>query len=150
NLALTTLRPGPIYGPGPSRLNERYRQWLRQRVAVLPTLAFPHVHVADCAEAAVRALRSESARGQAYNLAGPEASPYAVVGARRVARGGGRRRGRRWLRAWRGLDARKVGGLLGRRLRRVEEHCTDLLVADARRRSVGELYSGLQSPAGPP
>lgn len=149
-IGLTVLRPGPIYGPGASRLNERYRGWLERRVAVLPTVAFPHVHVADCAEAAVRAVQDQRSVAQAYNLAGPSVSPYVVVGALKRATGRGPRRLPLWVPTWLALSDRKVESLMGRRLRKVEEHCTDLLASDVRCPSVPELYSALQSPLSPP
>ena len=148
-LAVTSLRPGPIYGPGWSRLNQRYRDWSNARVAVLPTFRFPHVHAADCAQAAMQAILDDSTVGEVFNLAGPLASPYGVVGALTQLRDTGPLRVPLVTPVWLGLDDSKVERLLGRPLRRIEDNVQDLLSDDLISDRVTELYSALQSPSGP-
>ncbi len=148
-LQVTSLRPGPIYGPGWSRLNQRYRDWSNARVAVLPTFRFPHVHAADCAEAAMRAIQVDSSVGEVFNLSGPLASPYGIVGTLTRLRGAGPLRVPVVAPLWLGLDDSKVEGLLGRPLRRIEDNVQDLLSDDLVSDRVTEIYSALQSPSCP-
>lgn len=149
NMRVTSLRPGPIYGPGWSRLNQRYRDWSDARIAVVPTFRFPHVHAADCAHAAMGALMDESSVGEVYNLAGPLASPYGIVGALTRHRGRGPVRVPLVAPLWLALDDSKVEGLLGRPLRRIEDNVEDLLSDDVVTERVTALYSALHPPSAP-
>jgi nucleoside-diphosphate-sugar epimerase len=148
-MQVTSLRPGPIYGPGWSRLNQRYRDWSHSRVSVLPTFRFPHVHAADCAETVIRAIQNASSVGEVFNLAGPLASPYGVVGALTKLRGAGPLRLPLLAPVWIGLDDSKAERLLGRPLRRIEDNVQDLLTDDVVSDRCQQLYSALQPPSGP-
>lgn len=87
-LALTALRPGPIYGPGDPKLTARYARMLRWPVAPAPTARLPHVHAADVALAAVGALGNPDSAGRAYNVTGAPISPAAFLRLWRDAQGG--------------------------------------------------------------
>jgi nucleoside-diphosphate-sugar epimerase len=91
DLALTALRPGPIYGPRDGKLTARYGRWMARPVAFAPTAGIPHVHAADVARAAAAALETPASIGQAYNLGGASVSPYRVLVAWRRHAGGGAR-----------------------------------------------------------
>lgn len=79
-LALTCVRPGPIYGPHDPNITP-----LLRRVLGLPLLPVPHglclplVYVEDVAEAIVRALEVDPSIGRAYNAAGDGTAPMEVV-----------------------------------------------------------------------
>jgi nucleoside-diphosphate-sugar epimerase len=66
------LRPGIVYGPGSTQWSERIASWLlARRVGDLGAAGDGYcnlVHVDDVATAAVRALRTPAALGQAFNL----------------------------------------------------------------------------------
>lgn len=91
DLALTALRPGPIYGPRDGKLTARYGGWMARRVVFAPTAGIPHVHAGDVAAAVAAALETPGAIGQAYNLGGTSVSPYRVLAAWRRHAGGGAR-----------------------------------------------------------
>jgi nucleoside-diphosphate-sugar epimerase len=78
-VALTVLRPGPIYGPGDGKLTARYLAKLERRVVFAPTVAVPHVHARDVADAAAAALGRPATVGRAYNTTGDPVSPYRVL-----------------------------------------------------------------------
>ncbi len=88
-LAMTVLRPGPIYGSGDPKLTARYLRAAARRVAWAPTVGVPQVHAGDVAAAVVAALGAEAAVGRAYNLAGPPTSPREVQVTLRRLRGRG-------------------------------------------------------------
>jgi nucleoside-diphosphate-sugar epimerase len=87
-LALTALRPGPIYGPGDPKLTARYARMLGWPVALAPTVRLPHVHAADVALAAVGAVANPNSAGKAYNVTGPSVSPFHFLRCWRDAQGG--------------------------------------------------------------
>ncbi len=78
-LQLTTLRPGPIYGPRDTKLTARYARWMTSRVRLAPTVRIPHVHGRDVAVAVGGALVNASAIGRAYNLAADAVSVYELL-----------------------------------------------------------------------
>lgn len=78
-LALTALRPGPVYGSRDPKLTARLIGGLDRRVAVLPTVGVPLVHARDVADAVVTALQRPETSGRSYNLAGPPVRPTRVV-----------------------------------------------------------------------
>lgn len=125
---LTALRPGPIYGPGHTRLNATYRAWHRRRVVLAPTARFPHVHAADVADALLAAAGREVAIGRAYNLGGPTASPLEVLRALRVATGRGPVVIPLLLPIELAFDDRLAERELGLTLRRVQACAPELLV----------------------
>jgi nucleoside-diphosphate-sugar epimerase len=88
-LQLTTVRPGPIYGPGDDKVTKVLLRLSRWPVLVAPTVGVPFVHGRDVASACVAALKAESAVGRAYNLCAPPESPYTFFRALRAARGRG-------------------------------------------------------------
>lgn len=79
DLDLTSVRPGPIYGPRDDKLTERLLTGLDRRLVVLPTAGIPLVHARDVADAIVSALSSPASVGKPYNLSGPPASPVHMV-----------------------------------------------------------------------
>lgn len=89
DLALTVLRPGPVYGSGDPKLTARYLEALERRLVLAPTIGVPQVHARDVADAAVAALLREVSVGRAYNLAGPPTSPWEVVSTLRRITGRG-------------------------------------------------------------
>jgi len=89
DLELTTVRPGPVYGPGDPKLTARLLGALDRRLAVLPTAGIPLVHARDVADAVVVALHAPASIGRAYNLAGPPSSPAAMVRTLRQVAGRG-------------------------------------------------------------
>lgn len=78
-LELTVLRPGPIYGPGDPKLTARYAASVQRRVVFAPTVAVPHVHARDVADAAVRAASLQASVGRAYNVTGESVSPFHIL-----------------------------------------------------------------------
>lgn len=79
DLELTTVRPGPVYGPRDPKASARLTGWMGRRLLVLPTAGIPFVHVDDVCRATVTALERPDAIGHAYNLAGPPVSPVRIA-----------------------------------------------------------------------
>lgn len=75
-LALTTLRPGPIYGSRDEKATAILRAGLTGRFKLVPTVGVPWVHAGDVARAVVGALANPASAGRAYNLAGPPVSQH--------------------------------------------------------------------------
>lgn len=75
-IALTTLRPGPIYGGRDYKASKRLFMKLKKRLTFAVTVKIPWVHAADVAKAVVAALQSETTIGKAYNLVTPPVSLY--------------------------------------------------------------------------
>jgi len=74
-LDVTVIRPGMLYGTGDRALLGRIIPLLQlQRISFLgdPCVTLSLVHAGDVARAAVLAVGSESAIGQAYNVVNPE------------------------------------------------------------------------------
>ncbi len=84
-LALTSLRPGPVYGGRDPRATRRLAASLGAPLRVVPTVRVPWIHAGDVAGAVVAALDSRAAVGQAYNLAGPPTSQLVLMRALRAA-----------------------------------------------------------------
>jgi nucleoside-diphosphate-sugar epimerase len=78
-LDTTTLRPGPIYGSGDTKLTATYAQAMGQRLRLAPTFRLPHVHAGDVASALLGALINDASIGQGYNVTGTPVSPYDVL-----------------------------------------------------------------------
>lgn len=91
DLALTVLRPGPIYGPRDHKLTARYGQWNDRKLTLAPTARIPHVHAADVAQVIANALETPSSEGRAYNVVGPTESVYGVLRTWRSITGSGAR-----------------------------------------------------------
>jgi dihydroflavonol-4-reductase len=70
-IALTTLRPGPIYGSRDHKMTQTFARQLARRFLLVPSVRLPMVHAGDVALAAVRALERPQSVGRAYNLTGP-------------------------------------------------------------------------------
>lgn len=128
-LQLTTLRPGPIYGSRDPKLTARYAQWMTRRVLPVPTLALPHVHAGDVAEAALRALERPASIGRAYNVTGESVGIYELLRAWRRQTGAGP-----WLlpipvpvRV--AFDNRRVQSELGLRFRSLEDGLQEVINA---------------------
>jgi nucleoside-diphosphate-sugar epimerase len=86
DLALTTLRPGPIYGSRDPKATARIIHRLTHtRVVPAPTVGVPWVHVGDVAVSAVTALARPETSGRAYNLAGPPVSQLTFLRAMKRA-----------------------------------------------------------------
>lgn len=76
-IALTTLRPGPIYGERDDKATARLRHKLTsRRLALVPTVGVPWVHAGDVALAVVGALATDASIGKAYNITGPPVSQH--------------------------------------------------------------------------
>ena len=88
-LALTALRPGPIYGSRDHKFTPRYRRHLERPLVLAPTFRAPHVHAADVAAAVAGALENPASAGRAYNVAGDSVSPYEALTALKALVGGG-------------------------------------------------------------
>ncbi len=86
-LALTALRPGPIYGPRDPKFTARLLAGLRRPLRLAPTVRVPLVHAADVAAAAAAALERPETAGGAYNLSGPPVSLLEVMRTLRGLRG---------------------------------------------------------------
>jgi nucleoside-diphosphate-sugar epimerase len=79
-IALTTLRPCGITGPGDPMLIPALRAATCAPIAVLPAFSvIGVVHAADVAEAACTALEREVAQGKAYNLQGHTVSLWTLA-----------------------------------------------------------------------
>lgn len=75
NLALTTVRPGPVYGSrDPKATRQLVDALLGKTVKAAPTVGVPWVHAGDVASAVAAALVNPATVGHAYNLAGPPVS----------------------------------------------------------------------------
>lgn len=85
-IALTTLRPGPIYGSRDVKATARLAASLREhRIKTVPTVGVPWVHAGDVASAVVAALANPESRDKAYNIAGPPVSQHRFMRAMRAA-----------------------------------------------------------------
>jgi len=69
-LALTCLRPGPVYGSRDTKATAKLVAGMRGRVRLGPTVGVPWVHAGDVALATAAALANPATIGQSYNLAG--------------------------------------------------------------------------------
>jgi len=70
-VALTALRPGPIYGERDHKMTARYVAMVRRWPCFAPTVRLPHVHARDVADVAVSATGRPATAGRAYNVTGP-------------------------------------------------------------------------------
>lgn len=73
-LALTVLRPGPIYGSRDTRWTARLRRMHARPVVIAPTVGVPMVHAGDVAAALVAAVERPELAGRAFTIAGPPTS----------------------------------------------------------------------------
>ncbi len=90
-LALTVVRPGPVYGSRDPKWTARLLRTVARPVAFAPTVGIPAVHAGDVARAVAAALANPASIGRAYNVAGPP-TPLADILAGLVRlRGGGAR-----------------------------------------------------------
>ncbi len=78
-LALTTVRPGPIYGPRDPKLTARYASQMARSYVLAPTARAPHVYVVDVALAIAGALENAASSGKPYLLGGLPVSPYRLL-----------------------------------------------------------------------
>lgn len=86
-MALTALRPGPVYGPRDRKITARYLAMIGRRAA--PTVRVPHAHAVDVARAAVAAAERPATAGRAYNLTGDAVPVWRAVQALATALGRG-------------------------------------------------------------
>jgi len=76
-IALTTLRPGPIYGSRDEKATAMLtRSLTTKKLKTVPTVGVPWVHAGDVALAVVAAVANPDSAGKAYNIAGPSVSQY--------------------------------------------------------------------------
>jgi len=68
--ALTTVRPGPIYGSRDTKFTASMIARAQSRIAVVPRVKVPMVHAGDVAVAIAGALENPKSEGKAYNLGG--------------------------------------------------------------------------------
>ena len=78
-IALTVLRPGPIYGSRDTRWTARFMRAYGRPVAFAPTIGIPMVHAGDVADAVVAAIAQPTLAGRAFNLAGPPTSIVTIM-----------------------------------------------------------------------
>lgn len=113
-IALTALRPGPVYGSrDPKATADLVRKLTGSRLRAVPTVGVPWVHAGDVALAVVSALRSDASAGRTYTLAGEPVSLYRFMRGLRRALGRGA-----WLvpvpiPAWVRYDTRRAREELG-------------------------------------
>lgn len=80
-IALTTVRPGPVYGSrDPKATRQLVDGLLNKRFKSAPTVGVPWVHAGDVARAVVAALGNDASVGRPYNLAGPPTSQRVFLG----------------------------------------------------------------------
>lgn len=79
DLALTVLRPGPVYGSGDDKVTGRFLSALDDRVRLAPTVGLPMVHASDVALACLSSLDRPQSHGKAYNMAAPPVSPLQIM-----------------------------------------------------------------------
>lgn len=89
-LALTVLRPGPVYGSRDPKWTARLLRSVQRPLVFAPTVGIPAVHAGDVANAVVAALGAPASEGRAYSIAGPPTPLADIVGG--LARMGGRAR----------------------------------------------------------
>jgi nucleoside-diphosphate-sugar epimerase len=78
-LALTCLRPGPVYGSRDPKATAKLVAAIRKPVRFVPTVGVPWVHAGDVAAATVAAFAGSAAIGKGYTLAAPPVSLYRVM-----------------------------------------------------------------------
>ncbi|MFT7521030.1 MAG: nucleoside-diphosphate-sugar epimerase [Kiritimatiellia bacterium] len=88
-MAITFLRPSPVYGGRDPKLTRRLIERLEHRIRFEPTVGVPFVHARDVGDAVVGALRNDASAGKGYNLAGPALSPYTLMRALKTISGRG-------------------------------------------------------------
>ncbi|PKN55502.1 MAG: hypothetical protein CVU56_21180 [Deltaproteobacteria bacterium HGW-Deltaproteobacteria-14] len=88
-LALTCLRPGPVYGSRDPKATADLVRSLARKVRLAPTVGVPWVHAGDVAQATGSALTNPASIGHSYTLAGPPVSLWRVLRALKRELGGG-------------------------------------------------------------
>lgn len=88
-LALTCLRPGPVYGSRDHKATADLVASLRRKVRFAPTVGVPWVHAGDVALACANALDNGASIGRSYNLAGPPVSLWRFLRQMKRELGGG-------------------------------------------------------------
>jgi len=78
-VAVTALRPGPIYGERDHKMTARYMSMLRRPLCLAPTARVPHVYARDVADAALVAARRPATAGRAYNVTGDSVPVYTAL-----------------------------------------------------------------------
>lgn len=129
-LALTVLRPGPIFGPRDPKLTPRYLRLHAREWVVAPTVGVPQVSAVDCAAVVPRALARPGTIGRAYNLAGPPTSPVDVLASLRRLTGRGPRVLPLPVPLWVGYDTRRAQAELGFVSRPLDETLQEVLAAE--------------------
>ena len=129
-IALTVLRPGPVFGVGDPKLTQRYLKMWRARWCLAPTARVPQVCATDVARAVVASLARPASIGGTYTLAGPPTSPLEVVRTMRRLAGDGP-----WILPvpvpiWVAWDTRSAQADLGFVPRPLEDAIADVLRAE--------------------
>ncbi len=75
-IALTCLRPGPVYGSRDHKATAKLVRGMKKRMRFAPTVGVPWVHAGDIALMTAAALERDVSIGRAYNLAGPPVSQH--------------------------------------------------------------------------
>jgi len=127
DIALTVLRPGPIWGSRDPKLTARYARALDRRVVAVPTFCIPHVHADDGAAAVSGALSNPDSAGRTYNVTGEPISPWQILRAWRRRRGSGALLVPIVLPAWIDYDDAAAARDLGFRSRSIEEALDEIL-----------------------
>jgi nucleoside-diphosphate-sugar epimerase len=73
-VAMTSLRPGPIYGSRDHKMTQTFSKQLDRRLLIVPNIRLPMIHAGDVALATIAALERPQSVGNAYNLTGPSVS----------------------------------------------------------------------------
>jgi nucleoside-diphosphate-sugar epimerase len=73
-IALTTLRPGPIYGSRDHKMTRTFARQLERRCLIVPDVRLPMIHAGDVALAIACAVERPESAGRAYNVTGPSVS----------------------------------------------------------------------------
>ena len=88
-LAVTALRPGPIYGSRDPKWTARILRDHARSLVFAPTVGVPVVHAGDVARAAMAAADRPASAGRAYNITGPSVSPLQILRVLRTLTGRG-------------------------------------------------------------
>ncbi len=88
-IALTALRPGPIYGSRDHKATAQLLGKLEKAVLFTPTVGVPWVHARDVGDVVRSALEQDASIGRAFNLTGEPVSHYTFMRALKRAKGQG-------------------------------------------------------------
>ena len=79
DLALTILRPGPIYGARDAKFTAQLAQRVQRKWVIVPNVGVPMVHAGEVAQGVSQALSKPVSIGKTYNLGGVSQSFPEVI-----------------------------------------------------------------------